>query len=284
VGASAFRPSSTEQTFWQNAPSLTEPWECISRYIILFVEPPRKAGFGSVTMKKQQQDKLASMGTNSYSIQSKRSMERLYFANDPPYFNVMCRETKFKRRAPTINKGYWLRTKAIESVVELFLKRPSDAGRVKVVVNLGCGYDVLPWRIKHKFAASEEQFASTLFVDIDYPELLMKKVEYLKDPVFGCKLELSNSGKGSHCTYNGWYAQIGADLANLNELKHGLDHILQTHTTATKLSSYDILFVAEVSTTYMATQSADRLYKFLATYMKESASGLYCIIVVSNSG
>ena len=69
----------------------------------------------------------------------------------------------FKRRAPLINRGYWLRTRAIESKVESFLARGPGC---KVVVNLGCGYDVLPFRMRSKGAGP------SLFVDVDYPDLI----------------------------------------------------------------------------------------------------------------
>lgn len=45
--------------------------------------------------------------------------------------------TKFIRRNPLINRGYWLRMHAIEQAVRHFLEE--DNGKSKVVVNLGCG-------------------------------------------------------------------------------------------------------------------------------------------------
>lgn len=75
------------------------------------------------------------MDTNNSSIVSKRSVEELYYANEPHYFQHFT--GKFKRRSPLINRGYWLRMRAIEHTVHKFLEEPS--GKRKLVVNLGCG-------------------------------------------------------------------------------------------------------------------------------------------------
>ena len=73
--------------------------------------------------------------TNNSSIVSKRSVERLYYPDEPHFFRYFVR--KPQRRAPLINRGYWLRMKAIDHVVRRFLDEGS--GKKKVVVNLGCG-------------------------------------------------------------------------------------------------------------------------------------------------
>ena len=72
--------------------------------------------------------------TNKSSIVSKRSVELLYLPK--PHFHRFFVK-KPLRRAPTINRGYWLRMRAIDWVVRKFLERTTD--KPKVVLNLGCG-------------------------------------------------------------------------------------------------------------------------------------------------
>ena len=74
------------------------------------------------------------MATNNSSIVSKRSVEKLYLP-EPHFFRYFVK--KPVRRAPTINRGYWLRMRAVDWVVRQFLEKPSEQG--KVVINLGCG-------------------------------------------------------------------------------------------------------------------------------------------------
>lgn len=83
---------------------------------------------------KQQRDELI-MDTNKSSIVSKRSVEKLYYADQPEFFRYFV--SKFKRRSPLINRGYWLRMKAIEHAVARFLSERT--AKRKVVINLGCG-------------------------------------------------------------------------------------------------------------------------------------------------
>jgi len=75
------------------------------------------------------------MDTNNSSIVSKRSVEKLYHANEPEYYRYFV--SKFKRRSPLINRGYWLRMTAIKYSVTRFLAE--QTAKRKVVVNLGCG-------------------------------------------------------------------------------------------------------------------------------------------------
>jgi len=75
------------------------------------------------------------MDTNSSSIVSKRSVEKLYYPGRKEYFRYFVR--KFQRRSPLINRGYWLRMKAVDSVISKFLN--DRKGVKKLVVNLGCG-------------------------------------------------------------------------------------------------------------------------------------------------
>ena len=74
------------------------------------------------------------MGTNNSSIVSKRSVERTYYP-EPHFFRHFVK--KPQRRAPLINRGYWLRMKAIDVVLTKFLNEHSPKKRV--VLNLGCG-------------------------------------------------------------------------------------------------------------------------------------------------
>ena len=73
--------------------------------------------------------------TNNSSIVSKRSVERLYFADEPHFFRYFVK--KPQTRSPLINRGYWLRMQAVEKEIRQFLLEPSS--KHKLVVNLGCG-------------------------------------------------------------------------------------------------------------------------------------------------
>lgn len=75
------------------------------------------------------------MLTNDSSIVSKQSVVKLYHSDQPDFFKPFI--AKCQRRSPLINRGYWLRMRAIEHTVTNFLRQPIE--KDKIVVNLGCG-------------------------------------------------------------------------------------------------------------------------------------------------
>jgi tRNA wybutosine-synthesizing protein 4 len=199
------------------------------------------------------QDEAASIATNSYSIISKRSVEKIYLSHEPQFLHSFV--PNFKRRAPLINRGYWLRTRAIESRVESFLTREGGTG-CKAVVNLGCGYDALPFRMRTK------GLGVNLFIDVDYPDLISRKSRIIAtDPLFkgliGEKWHISGRVDCVELESD-WYRTIGCDLGDLQKLDRVLEERL--------LASESILFVAEVSITYMPYQKADALLKWSAKF------------------
>ncbi|KAL6852235.1 hypothetical protein J3F83DRAFT_564011 [Trichoderma novae-zelandiae] len=200
------------------------------------------------------------MGTNNSSIASKRSVERLYHSNETPFFRYFV--PKFQRRAPLINRGYWLRLRAIDVIVHRFLSKET-AGK-KVVINLGCGSDVLPWQYHARHLASND----VLFVDVDYPELMHKKrAIVLQTPelrtLLGDDYTLGDKGKDGLLLRSTKYCQLGCDLRQLDRLRTLLESFIS-------LPECAVLFVAEVSITYMDTQSADSLIQWGSTVGREN--------------
>ncbi|KAH7134845.1 S-adenosyl-L-methionine-dependent methyltransferase [Dactylonectria estremocensis] len=218
--------------------------------------PSSKPSPPSRQPKSQALDDLI-MGTNSSSIVSKRSVERLYYPNEAHFFRYFV--NKFQRRAPLINRGYWLRLRAIDAVVHKFLKS-SPSGRKKVVINLGCGSDVLPWQCHTRYP---NECDNTVFLDIDYPDLMRKKraivlgTPQLRE-LLGPNPLISEHDTDQILLRSDKYCQLGCDLRKLDALRQCLESFLP-------LSECSVLFVAEVSITYMDTLSADALIEWASS-------------------
>ncbi|KAK5000385.1 tRNA methyltransferase ppm2 [Elasticomyces elasticus] len=195
------------------------------------------------------------MDTNSSSIVSKRSVEKLYHTGEPEYFRYFVK--KFQRRSPLINRGYWLRMRAIDHVVRTFLNKQSR--KRKVVVNLGCGYDPLPFQYlgKHSLLCQD-----VTFVDVDYSLLMLKKLHIiasnppLLDLLQGWRELSSQSGVLGRADH---YLAVGCNLCNVDEL----DKILQSELNVEDCS---VLFVAEVSIAYMDRAASDTVLRWAAGY------------------
>ncbi|GIZ41317.1 hypothetical protein CKM354_000462500 [Cercospora kikuchii] len=205
---------------------------------------------------KQQRDGLI-MDTNKSSIVSKRSVEKLYYEGEPEFFRHFV--TKFKRRSPLINRGYWLRMKAIEHGVSRFLAERT--AKRKVVVNLGCGYDPLPWLFLGKQPLLCQ---GTTFVDVDYPLLMQNKIGIIQKTsqlkTLLPKFTTTGQETGLLASSDP-YVAIGCDLADLTPLQD----ILQDHLQMGN-SDVAVLFTSEVSTAYMPLEGSQAVFQWAATF------------------
>ncbi|QDS73400.1 hypothetical protein FKW77_007802 [Venturia effusa] len=207
------------------------------------------AGTIGVPKKKEKKDE-AIIGTNDYSIVSKRSVEKLYLQDEPQFFRPFIE--KPKRRAPLINRGYWLRMQAIEHVVKSFLEESSS--KDKIIVNLGCGYEPLPFRMLWRY---KDQCQNVKFIDIDFPQLIRRKVGIIcKHGMYTDLLqdftERNNSPEPVLIDHKR-YSAIGCDLGDAAAMR---DLFLTL-----QLTTHAVLFLAEVSMVYMEPVEATTLIK-----------------------
>ncbi|KPI36043.1 tRNA wybutosine-synthesizing protein 4 [Cyphellophora attinorum] len=203
------------------------------------------------------------MGTNRSSIVSKRSVELLYLPK--PHFHRFFVK-KPLRRAPTINRGYWLRMRAIDWVVRKFLERPTT--KRKVVLNLGCGYDPLPFQW---LSTEPEHCANTTFIDIDYEKLMESKRKIVLDSSELNELfTLNDRSKENDCVLlsSDKYYILGCDLRNPKRVDRLVRSIIDT-------SDCVVLCVAEVSITYMAPEDSNAV---LAWASKLSPDVTFCLL------
>lgn len=209
---------------------------------------------GSATTSTATHNDHLVMATNNSSIVSKRSVERLYYPNETHFFRFFV--NKFQRRAPLINRGYHLRLHVIDVILRDFLKRPSS--KTKVVVNLGCGSDVIPWQCWTRYAQHCHD-SRVVFVDVDFPDLIRKKRQIvLNTPELAYHLTGVHIGHGDEdhiALRSDRYYQIGCDLRYPFVLEEALSSILDLQDCVFK-------FVAEVSITYMETEAADALIQW----------------------
>ncbi|EPE07494.1 leucine carboxyl methyltransferase [Ophiostoma piceae UAMH 11346] len=203
-------------------------------------------------LSSQKLDELV-MLTNDGSIVSKRSVERIYHPNDPQYLRFFVK--KYQRRTPLVNRGYFLRMRLVDTMVSRFLSRPS--GKTKVIVNLGCGSDPLPWR---SMARHPELCKGVKFVDIDFPGSMalkckvVEKTPELRQPL--TNLELPKDP--FIILTSDEYTQIACDLRRLQDINDVLLRVVDPERC-------EFFFVAEVSIAYMDVASADALIHWAGT-------------------
>ncbi|KAL1655915.1 tRNA methyltransferase ppm2 [Didymella pomorum] len=195
-------------------------------------EKPAKAVQGRVGHLKSKLEKRDDdiIHTNDSSIVSKRCVSKLYLSNEPDYYEPFAQ--KYVRRNPLVNRGYWLRMHAIEQVVKRYLEN-DDALTEKAT-----------------------------FVDVDYPQLIDKKrdVVFTKSLLRDALLKTGlRSAEAPVRVRSERYMAIGCDLRDLELLERTLRAELDIHNSS-------ILFVAEVSVTYMPLVDANKLIQWASTF------------------
>lgn len=143
----------------------------------------------------------------------------------------------------------------IDVAARRFLERPSS--KKKVVVNLGCGSDVLPWQCLARYP---DHCHGVKFVDIDFPDLMRKKCKIVQEtPELNSPLPGIKSTTEGHLMFQSdQYAQVGCDLRDLSNIEQSLS-------TLVSLPDSEFLFVAEVSITYMETEAADSVIRWASS-------------------
>lgn len=202
-------------------------------------------------------------GTNDSSIVSKRSVEKLYQPKNGPGRMEFYRHfvAKYQRRSPIINRGYWTRMEAMKGSIEQWISMTNTTGRKRVIANLGCGYDPYAFELLHESTQKD-----VLFLDIDYPDLMKKKVQMLKKSrdlsgIVGEEIKTNGDPHVIFQTKN--YICLSCDLRELDLFGKLLGGLFDTNDT-------DFLFTAEVSITYMTKHTADALIEWIAKNLKYS--------------
>ncbi|XP_071966222.1 tRNA wybutosine-synthesizing protein 4-like [Antedon mediterranea] len=198
----------------------------------------------------------AVQGTNDSSIVSKCSMvSRGYFQDEFVGHFV----AKQSRRSSLINRGYYVRAKALEHVFKSFFIWCK--GKENQVISLGAGFDSAYFRLK-----SEGLLKDTQFVEVDFPDLVRRKValihnnpklnglleDELKIPD---KIEKLKDVCPLYCSPD--YHIIGCDLKQVAKLTSCLEHCGIDCQLPT-------LVLSECVITYMGAKSSNPAIQWIA--------------------
>lgn len=121
--------------------------------------------------------------------------------------------------------------------------------------------DVVPWQCWTRYP-NDCQESRAVFVDVDFPDLIQKKRQVvLNTPELYSHLTNVQTGHDQQNVFSlrsDRYYQIGCDLRQTDALEKALASILNRQDCV-------FLFIAEVSITYMETETADPLIKWASS-------------------
>lgn len=118
--------------------------------------------------------------------------------------------------------------------------------------------DPLPFQFWHRYP---DLSRDAIFVDIDYPQLIERKKNLLLNNALLRKRILRTNVRSSQPPVylrSDQYMAVGCDLRHLELIEHTLR-------TELAISSSTVLFVAEVSITYMPVADSDALLQWAST-------------------
>ncbi|XP_033899386.3 tRNA wybutosine-synthesizing protein 4 [Acipenser ruthenus] len=213
--------------------------------------------------KKQFGKDTAVQGTNDSSIVSKCSaVARGYFQDDFLKRFVI----KTARRAPLINRGYYIRAKAVDHCLREFLQRTQSCTR-RQLLSLGAGFDSLYFRLK----AGGELGGAVVF-EVDFPDVAQRKAALInRDPVLREILGTTESAAPPHSPLvlsSADYRLVGVDLKALGGLESALREAgLQT--------SAPTLLLSEVVLTYMDNTRSEALIQWASALFPSSVFVMY---------
>uniref|UniRef100_A0AAQ4P4P0 tRNA wybutosine-synthesizing protein 4 n=1 Tax=Gasterosteus aculeatus aculeatus TaxID=481459 RepID=A0AAQ4P4P0_GASAC len=210
--------------------------------------------------KKQAKDS-AVQGTNDSSVVSKLSAAARRYFHDDFLRHFVCKEA---RRAPLINRGYYVRWKAVDFCVRRFLHVTKNCP-MRQILSLGAGFDSAYFRL-HADGALDR----AVVFEVDFPDVSRRKAALIASNVTLRDALQPGSAPpaGPVHVSSAQYRLIGVDVREETRVEEalgaaGLDRAAPT------------LILSEVVLTYMETQSSDAVISWASKLLPQSLFVMY---------
>ncbi|GIX71200.1 tRNA wybutosine-synthesizing protein 4 [Caerostris darwini] len=203
-------------------------------------------------------------GTNDSSIVSKFSAaNKGYFHDD--CLKMFVNEKSRKTRSPLINRGYYIRFKAMETVFDSWFV--AVASSKSLIISLGAGFDSSYFRLKR----SNKLPSGCTYIEVDFQEVMKKKLDCISKTEFMDELssESEPAQKNKYIVATSKdYAMLGIDLQHIILLQNCLVDLNIDFNVPT-------LFLSECSLTYMKPNESDAVISWAQTKFPNSAFTVY---------
>ncbi|XP_037037998.1 leucine carboxyl methyltransferase 1 [Bradysia coprophila] len=197
--------------------------------------------------------------TNDDASECKRSAIKLGYWKDD-YIGHFIKSTE--RKAPEINRGYFARVKGVEILIERFLQKTGDKCQI---INLGCGFDTLYWRLR------DAGHMINNFVELDFPTVTSKKCYFIKrnknllSKIYVEDEDIRFNPTDLHAPN---YHIMGVDLRNVDEVANKLKQAEVDFTVPT-------IFIAECVLVYIEAQNCTNLLKWFSSQFETAVFVIY---------
>ncbi|ROL55070.1 tRNA wybutosine-synthesizing protein 4 [Anabarilius grahami] len=218
-----------------------------------------------VNSKRKQGKDAAVQGTNDSSVVSKVSAAAQGYFHDDFLKHFVC---KVSRRAPLINRGYYVRWKAVDHCMNQFLHATKSCSR-RQILSLGAGFDSLFFRLH-----AEGALGGVTVFEVDFPEVARRKADLinsnacLKDAFPDWEIVSNQQTSNAVFVRSGHYNLIGVDVRKEQKVEAALSRAGLQWDAPT-------LVLSEVVLTYMETQWSDAVIGWTAKLFPQSMFVMY---------
>ncbi|KAK5609958.1 hypothetical protein CRENBAI_007764 [Crenichthys baileyi] len=211
--------------------------------------------------KQRKGSDTAVQGTNDSSVVSKASAAAQGYFRDPFIQHFLC---KVARRAPLINRGYFVRWRAVDHCVRQFLRITAKCSK-RQILSLGAGFDSLYFRLH-----AEGVLDGTAVFEVDFPDVAQRKAALVACNVTLRGMLDSNLPPHSGPVYisSSQYRMLGVDVRGGSQVEEALGAAGLDWTAPT-------LILSEVVLTYMETQWSDAVISWAAKLLPQSLFVIY---------
>ncbi|XP_051937777.1 tRNA wybutosine-synthesizing protein 4 [Hippocampus zosterae] len=212
--------------------------------------------------KKQNSSDTAVQGTNDSSVVSKVSAAAQGYFEDCFLQHFVC---KVARRSPLINRGYYVRWRAVDHCVRAFLQVTQHCAK-RQILSLGAGFDSLYFRLYGDAALNK-----AVVFEVDFPEVTRRKAALIQSSVSLSKMLDSQHSlclTGPVYVSSSQYFLLGVDVRHESHVEEALVKAGLDPTAPT-------LILSEVVLTYMETQRSDDIIKWAARLLPQSLFVMY---------
>lgn len=213
------------------------------------------------TNRKKQGKDTAIQGTNDSSVVSKVSAAAQGYFQDEFLQHFVC---KVSRRAPLINRGYYVRWRAVEHCIRRFLHITENCSK-RQILSLGAGFDSLYFRLH-----ADRALDRAVVFEVDFPDVARRKTALINSnkSLRGMLDPDLPSPTGAVYMLSGQYRLLGVDVREESKVEEALGAAGLDWTAPT-------LILSEVVLTYMETKWSDSVIRWAAKLLPQSLFVMY---------
>ncbi|KAJ3785969.1 leucine carboxyl methyltransferase [Lentinula aff. detonsa] len=222
--------------------------------------------------------------TDNDAALAKLSAVRQNYLSDPFIKYFVPRASLQPPRPPLINVGTFVRTVAIDDLVDQWLDLSSAERKKCQIVSLGAGSDTRFW----KLATGPRKDCLSKYIEVDFPEITMKKAMAIKknkdlSAVLGVPEDIKLE-QGGTALFSPLYDLLPADLRQHPSVALGSLTSVTGNAPPILDVSLPTLLIFECVLVYMSSRESNTLLHWFHAYFSSHGDGILGAIVYEMFG